>query len=229
MSERERALQLLRRIERESLYATPLLRDETGFVRTLVLGVLRWRSRLDYVVEKLAGREVDAEVLDVLRLGVYQLMFTGVAPFAAVSETVSLAPTRARGFVNAILRRASESDLLAFGRNDLAIRTAHPRWLIDRWTRTYGAARTAKIAEANQELSYPDIIIDGELPPGAEPSSLVDGVAKVKGPSAGFYAMDEGSAVIAEIAAAAGHDILDLAAAPGGKTRVMVRRGADVV
>jgi 16S rRNA (cytosine967-C5)-methyltransferase len=229
MSERDRALQLLRRIERESLYAMPLLHDETGFVRTLVLGVLRWRSRLDYIIERLAEREVDAEVLDVLRLGVFQLMFTGVAPFAAVSETVSLAPTRASGFVNAILRRASEADLPAFGRNDLAIRTAHPSWLIERWTRVYGAARTEKMAEANQELSYPDIIIDGELPPGAEPSSLVDGIAKLRGSSAGFYAMDEGSAVIAAIAAAAGHEVLDLAAAPGGKTRVMARRGAEVV
>ena len=43
MNERERALQLLRRIERESLYATLVLINETGFVRTLVLGVLRWR------------------------------------------------------------------------------------------------------------------------------------------------------------------------------------------
>ncbi len=226
MSERERALQLLRRIESESLYATPLLRDESGFVRTLVLGVLRWRSRLDYVAGRLAEREIDDEVLDVLRLGLYQLMFTSVARFAAVSETVSLAPQRARGFVNAILRRATEAGLLAFGRNDLAIQTAHPRWLIDRWTRVYGAARTTKIAEANQELSYPDIIVDGELPPDAEPSSLVEGIAKLKGSSAGFYAMDEGSAVIASIAASAGRDILDLAAAPGGKTRVMARRGA---
>jgi 16S rRNA (cytosine967-C5)-methyltransferase len=229
MSERERALQLLRRIERESLYASLVLGEETGFVRTLVLGVLRWRSRLDYIVGKLAEREVDDEVLDVLRLGVYQLMFTGVAPFAAVSETVSLAPPRARGFVNAILRRASEADLLAFGRGDLSIRTAHPRWLIDRWTGTFGAARTERIADANQELSYPDIIVDGELPPGAEPSLLVEGIAKLKGSSAGFYAMDEGSAVIAVIAANAGHDILDLAAAPGGKTRVMARRAANVV
>jgi 16S rRNA (cytosine967-C5)-methyltransferase len=229
MAERDRALQLLRRIEHESLYASPLLRDEPGFVRTLVLGVLRWRSRLDYVVEKLAERVVDEEVLGVLRLGVYQLMFTDVAPYAAVSETVSLAPERARGFVNAILRRGSEADLLAFGGNDLAIRTAHPRWLIDRWTRMYGAERAARIAGANQELSYPDIIVDGPLPPGAEPSSLIGGIAKLKGSSAGFYGIDEGSAVIAAIAAAAGRDVLDLTAAPGGKTRVMQLRGADVV
>ena len=45
MTERARALQLLQRIEREQLYASLLLLGETGFVRTVVLGVLRWRSR----------------------------------------------------------------------------------------------------------------------------------------------------------------------------------------
>ncbi|MCU1350202.1 MAG: NusB/RsmB/TIM44 [Acidobacteria bacterium] len=229
MTDRERALQLLRRIERESLYASLLLHEETGFVRTLVLGVLRWRSRLDYVIGKLAERPVDEEVLDVLRIGIYQLMFTDVARYAAVGETVALAPKRARGFTNAILRRATEADLLAFGRNDVAIRTAHPSWLLERWTRMYGAERAARIAEANQEYSYPDIIIDGPLPEGAEPSQLVDGIAKLKGSSAGFYGIDEGSAVIAAIAAAAGGKILDLTAAPGGKTRVMAKRAADVV
>lgn len=230
MTDRERALQLLRRIERESLYASLLLHDETGFVRTLVLGVLRWRSRIDYVLEKLAERPVDDEVLDVLRLGLFQLMFTDVARYAAVAESVELAPKRARGFANAILRRATEADLLAFGRNDVAVRTAHPRWLFDRWTRMYGAERAAKIAAANQELSYPDIIVDGPLPPGAEPSQLVEGIAKLHGSSLGYYGIDEGSAVIAAIAAAAGGDILDLTAAPGGKTRFMAtKRAADVV
>jgi len=233
MTDRERALQLIRRIERESLYASRLLHEESGFVRTLVLGVLRWRSRLDYVIEKLADRAVDDEVLDILRIGIYQLMFTDVARYAAVAETVALSPKRARGFTNAILRRASEADLMAFGRNDVAVRTSHPRWLLDRWTRMYGAERAARIAGANQELSYPDIIMDGPLPPDAEPSELVEGIAKLQGSSAGYYGIDEGSAVIAATAAssalAAGGDILDLTAAPGGKTRVMAGRGADVV
>ena len=78
-----------------------------------------------------------------------------VAQYAAVGETVELAPQRARGFVNAILRRIAEG---APEPQDLATRTAHPQWLIDRWTRMYGAERAAKIAEANQELSYPDVL-----------------------------------------------------------------------
>ncbi len=225
--ERLRALQLLRRIERESAFASPLLTNDTGFVRTLVLGVLRWRSRLDFVIDAFAKGAIEPEVRDILRLGALQLLFMHVAPHAAVGETAQLAPLRARGFVNAILRRISKN---APEPADVATRTAHPQWLIDRWSRNYGADRAAKIAEANQELSFPDVMSDLP-PPGATPSALVPGMWKLTGSSAEVegIVLDEGSAVIADIAAAAGDDVLDLAAAPGGKSLVMRARGARVV
>jgi len=235
-SERARALGLLQRIEREDLYASLVLLGETGFVRTIVLGVLRWRSRLDFVIAELAQRPVkklDDAVVDVLRLGLYQLLFMDVPAYAAVSEAVDLAPKRARGFVNAILRRASRGSIPEPG--DVAPRTAHPQWLVDRWSAIYGAERAAKIAEANQELSYPDVLALGEAqPPDAERSALVPDLWKLRGSSAEldrehFYPMDEGSAVIAAIACAAGRDVLDLAAAPGGKTIYMKHHGARVV
>jgi len=227
MSERQRALQILRRIERDRAFAAPLLANESGFVRTLVLGVLRWRSRLDFAIARHARRKIDADVLDVLRIGAYQRFYMDVAPYAAVSETVELAPKHARGFVNAILRRITNDDP-----PDLATRTAHPPWLIARWIRNYGEERAAKIAAANQELSFPDVmIIGGASPPGAEPSALVPDMWKLRGSSADVVGIvvDEGSAVVADIAAATSHDILDLAAAPGGKSMVVFMRGADVV
>jgi 16S rRNA (cytosine967-C5)-methyltransferase len=235
-NERQRALHLLQRIERENLYASLLLIGESGFVRTLVLGVLRWRSRLDFAIGVLAKRSIrqlDAQVIDVLRVGLYQLLYMDVAPYAAVSETVDLAPKRARGFVNAILRGATRARPPE--PPDLPTRTAHPAWLIERWTRTYGADRAARIAEADQELSYPDVLsLRGTAPPDAVPSTLVPDVYKLHGSSAEldrreFHPMDEGSAVVAAIARAAGDDILDLAAAPGGKALYMSRHGARVV
>jgi 16S rRNA (cytosine967-C5)-methyltransferase len=226
-NDRQRALQLLRRIERESAYASLLLSNDTGFVRTLVLGVLRWRSRLDFVIDAFAKGKIEPEIRDILRLGALQLLFMHVAPHAAVGETVQLAPLRARGFVNAILRRISKG---APEPPDIATRTAHPQWLIDRWTRMYGAERAAKIAEANQGLSFPDVMTDSP-PADATASELVPGMWKLTGSSAdvGGIVLDEGSGVIADIAAAAGDDVLDLAAAPGGKSLVMRARGARVV
>ena len=236
MNERERALQLLQRIERESLYASLVLLGESGFVRTLVLGVLRWRSRLDFIISELAQRPVkrlDLPVIDALRLGMYQLLYMNVPQHAAVSETVDLTPKRARGFVNAILRNATRGKPPE--PRDPATRYAHPRWLFDRWVKTYGEERATKIAEANQELSYPDALsLRGGVPPESTPSELVPDIWKLRGSSAElsrneFYPMDEGSAVIAAIARACGDDILDLAAAPGGKTIYMTHAGAKVV
>jgi len=235
-SERAHALQLLQRIEREDLYASLLLIGESGFVRTLVLGVLRWRSRLDFAIEVLAKRPVkklDPPVVDVLRLGLMQLLFMDTPAYAAVSESVDLAPKRARGFVNAVLRNAGRVKLP--DPPDAATRFAHPPWILERWARFYGAERAAKIAEANQELSYPDVLaLSAEPPPDAVRSTLVPDVWKLHGSSADldraeFHPMDEGSAVIAAIARACGPTILDLAAAPGGKTLYMEQHGAHVV
>src|SRR5205085_4847666 len=87
----------------------------------------------------------------------------------------------------------------------------------------------------NQELSYPDVLsLTGEVPPDATMSTIVDRVYKLRGSSAElarakFWPMDEGSTLIASIAANQGNDIIDLAAAPGGKTLYMTMRGARVV
>jgi 16S rRNA (cytosine967-C5)-methyltransferase len=250
VTERERALELLRRIDRESLYATITLLGESGVVRTIVLGVLRWRSRLDHAIETFAERKIgrlDPLVVDVLRAGIYQLHFMDVAAYAAVSESVDLAPKRARGFVNAILRRATKG---LPEPPDVATKFAHPKWMFDRWSRVYGEKRAVAIMEANQQLSYPDVLsLNGSPPPTGETSSLVPDVFKLQGSSAdldraNFYPMDEGSAVIAFIASLCGRglqpaeprtevrghtDVLDMAAAPGGKTLYMQHRGAGVV
>src|ERR1700742_993814 len=220
VNERERALLLLQRVEREAAFAAPLLQKDaerngdSGFVRVLVLGVLRWRSLLDHFIVPLASRrldKVDPAVVDILRLGLFQLFDTGVAPYAVVSETVDLAGRhagRARGFVNAILRKASSSDLRALiprgtSVRDVAVRNGHPEWLVARWTRTFGAARAEAIARANQELSYPDLLLNtarsaDDLRAQLEgietsPSPFLDDMVRLRGASSALaQALDEG-------------------------------------
>jgi 16S rRNA (cytosine967-C5)-methyltransferase len=238
VTERERAVDLLRRIDRDGLFSSIVLANEPGFVRALVLGVLRWRSRLDFAIEKLSHRRLarlDPIVVEILRIGLFQLQFMDIATYAAVSETVDLAARRAKrakGLVNAVLRSATRGIPEP---PDDATRLAHPAWLFERWRKQYGGERALKIAEANQELSYPDaLVLEGPPPAASQPSTLVEGMVRLAGSTSELdretiYPMDEGSAVIAAIAANSGREVLDLAAAPGGKTLYMASRGARVI
>lgn len=233
---------------------------QTDFVRTIVSGVARWRGLLDHFVSVLAGRpleRIDPEALEVLRIGLYQLRFMNVPDHAAVSESVDLAgrrTPRAKGFVNAILRSAIRRDLdsLVPAGDDLdsiSIRLSHPRWLVERWVRRFGRDRAIRIAEANQELSRADLLVNvarvgatellarfKERGVEATASTLVPGMIRLGSSSRDVadevargevYPMDEGSALVA-LGASGGRTILDLAAAPGSKTMVLRRIGATV-
>lgn len=268
MNIRADALEILRRVD-EGAFAAPLLERSGGdardanFLRTIVLGVLRWRSRLDHVIENLAGRRIsriDPVALDLLRIGVYQLMYMEVPPYAAVSETVTLAgrrASRAKGFINAVLREATRSDLHAMlpgephaSAHRLAVEFAHPAWLVERWIDVYGADRARKILESNQTLSHPDLLVNrrkismaeaqallGERGIPHEVSPLVDGMLRIEGSTSPlrdelasglFHPMDEGSALVASLMGSPAGRLLDAAAAPGGKSLLLTMGGARV-
>ncbi len=266
MSERLRALNLLDRIELTQSFATPLLVNESDLVRTYVLGVLRWRSQLDFLIAKLSSRaatRIDVRVLQILRLGIFELRFMHSAAYAAVDGTVELAKLRAgraSGFVNAVLRSATRtgdlSVLLPIGDKPaaVAVRWAHPEWIIERWNRQFGAARAEGIAAANQQLSFPDLLINvsrisvekahallTEREVKFSPSNLVPGMVRLEESTekvAGeireglFYPMDEGSGLVAALLASeesGSAEVLDLAAAPGGKSFFLRSRGVRVL
>ncbi len=117
---------------------------DAALATELTYGTLRAQGTLDAVLQRCSNRPlstVDPNVLDVLRLGAYQLLYTRVRAHAAVSTTVDLAPRRAAGFVNAVLRGVGRNDLdawfaeIAPGADDdpignLAVRYAHPAWVV---------------------------------------------------------------------------------------------------
>ena len=174
---RAAAFDILLRIERESSYASELLHSATyrrlsipdhALATELIMGVLRWRSRLD---EDIAGAtsqpiaKLDIEILIALRLALYQFRWLDRIPQrAALYESVELVK-RARKrsaapFVNAVLRKLSaaphEREILTNTDSDspeiLARVSAHPVWLVERWVCDYGLAAARQICKHNQTV-----------------------------------------------------------------------------
>jgi 16S rRNA (cytosine967-C5)-methyltransferase len=119
---------------------------DAAFATELAFGTIRWQGFYDAVITEAAGRpteRIDPQVLDVLRLGVHQLLGMRVATHAAADQTVGLAKVvagaGASGFVNAVMRRTSERSLEEWreavvpaggGVEALAVRHSHPPWVV---------------------------------------------------------------------------------------------------
>ncbi len=256
---RAAAFDILLRVERESSYASELLHSRTyerltavdhSLTTELVMGVLRWRSLLDSEIATSSAQplsKLDLEILTALRLAVYQLRWLSRIPGrAAINESVELVK-RARKrsaapFVNAVLRK------LAVGQDDnrtqhaisdasaetLASSSAHPLWLVERWTQAYGIHSALRICHHNQSVPVTAIRLrrheaedqlraEGiELAPGA----LLASARRVqRGDITRTAAFRAGLCVVQDeasqlVAALVGHgtQILDCCAAPGGKT-----------
>ena len=141
---------------------------DAAFCTELVHGTLRWQGSYDAVLARCVSRplaEVDADLLDVLRLGTHQLLRMRVGAHAAVGETVTLARSelgqRRTGLVNAVLRKVSQRDFAQWvaavapadeiGR--LSIEQAHPRWVVEAFADALGndLAEIAELLAADNE------------------------------------------------------------------------------
>jgi 16S rRNA (cytosine967-C5)-methyltransferase len=126
------------------------------WLRELLYGMLRQRGSIDAILdERVRGGlvRVDPDLVDLMRLGVYQLLFMGSVPaYAAIAQTVELAKVRhgigASKLMNAVLRRIDrERENLAVPLpldpvEALAVRYSHPRWIVARWLARYGEEGT---------------------------------------------------------------------------------------
>ncbi len=136
---------------------------DRALVTEITTGTLRWLGALDWVIEQVAARptgRLDDEVLTVLRLGAYQLLYLErIPPAAAVHESVTLVrrvgKASAAGLVNAVLRRIAStartpplpaepgaSDTREVRLAYLSVTCSHPRWLVERWLDRRGFLRT---------------------------------------------------------------------------------------
>jgi len=177
---RQVAFDVLRAVTERDAYANlalPALLRERGisgrdaaFATELTYGTCRSRGLLDAIISTAAGRppeQIDSVLLDLLRLGAYQLLRTRVEPHAAVSTTVEQAgiefDTTRAGFVNGVLRTISRKDEAAWvaelappaasdpiGR--IAFTHAHPRWV----AQAFADALGARAGELGQLLASDD-------------------------------------------------------------------------
>ncbi len=133
------------------------------WLRELVYGMLRQRGTIDAILEeRVRGglSRVDPDLVDLMRLGVYQLMHMGSVPaYAAIAQTVEIAKVRhgigASKLMNAVLRRIDResNDLSVTPPDDdveaLALKYSHPRWLVARWLARFGEEQTAILLMKN--------------------------------------------------------------------------------
>ena len=161
------ALDVLRAVRRDDAYANLLLprllrdrnldRRDKALATELTYGTARTAGVLDVIIASAAGRpisEIDGDLLDVLRLGSYQLLRTRIGSHAAVSTSVDLVRAShgmgQAGFVNAVLRKVSQRDeqlwidTVAPSMADdmvgnLAFTYAHPRWIADVFAQSLGS------------------------------------------------------------------------------------------
>jgi 16S rRNA (cytosine967-C5)-methyltransferase len=224
-----------------SLEKEPMSPLDRAFFMEIFFGVLRNLSRLDFLITRLRDGRLDPETQAVLRLGLYQIFHMRTAAHAAVNETVSLAG-RARGLVNAILRRAlREKETLEAALVDAgpAIALSHPQFLLDRWEKAFGEEATRLLCAWNNEpaevhvranelrISTADLLRSAE---GAQVSPFHPLAIKVRHlPPAWLaeglcYVQDPSTLVSCDLLAPQpGEVVLDACAAPGGKTTYLAQ------
>lgn len=246
---RAAAYEVLRRVFEEDAYADRALRTaseglddrDRALARRLAFGSVQRVRTLDHAIETLGRRPVrklDAPVLAALRLGAYQLAYLdGVPRYAAVNESVELVRRarleRAVPFTNAVLRRIADGiGALLSSLPEGPLKHSYPDWIWDVWRRDLG--EEAALALMRVQNEPPPVVVrhvrglapDGAATdvPGAYEVARVDEEALAAGR---IWPQSRASQVAALcVGAREGERVLDVCAAPGGKTSMLA---GDVV
>lgn len=218
---------------------------ERALAKQLAFGTVQRRLTLDHVIARHADRELDPPVRAALQLGLYQLLFLdGVADHAAIGEAVELAkPSPGHRLVNAVLRKVQRegAELPADDTPEgAAIRHSHPLWLAQLWFGWLGAAEARALMAADNEpaelalranrlVEFDLSDVPGERRGDAIVLTGAFDALRHRGYAAGaFTPQSRGSQLVSEVLdPQPGERVLDLCAAPGGKTTdIAARMGA---
>lgn len=234
----------------------PTSERDAGLLRELSYGSLRWHHRLMHQANRLLTRPLktrDAPLASLIRLGLYQLQWLRIPDHAAVAATVAAADNlglgRAKGLVNAVLRRflREREQLAASLKGVREAETSHPDWMIDRiradwpdaWRRVVDANNRPPPmwlrvnARRSTRDDYLDILSDAGIP--ATPAQDISSAILLAEPrpkhtlpgfADGLISVHDAGAQLAArwLAPNSGHRVLDACAAPGGKCAHLLER-----
>ena len=224
------------------------------FISILFYGIIERQITLDYIISKYSSKpldKIDKDVLCILRIGIYQLLYMSSIPDnAAVNETVNLAKqahkASASGFVNAVLRnfiRDNKKIILPKDKTQAySIEYSCPLWLVDKWIKEYGEKNAVQIMAStiskpeitirvnNLKISSDDLItilenegIDSKKSELIENCLILENCGSIERLDSfkkGFFHVQDISSQLCCMAIGACENdiVLDLCAAPGGKS-----------
>jgi len=260
-SPREVALQILYDIEKNGAYLnisfqsrgekSGLSGRDAAFVKELTYGVMQRKLTLDKVIAQFSSvklRKLAPYVLCILRMGLYQLFYMDKIPqSAAVNESVHLAGKyagRSQGFINAILRRATQEGIqLPEGHDSeaLSVRYSHPLPLVCWLQDQFGYEKALQILKENNEApplclrtnvlktTREALIVrlgeEGILAQNGAMSNVAvvaegGGIRQTEAYAEGLFTIQDQSAQLVALALRPlpGQRVYDVCAAPGGKT-----------
>lgn len=224
---------------------------DRAFARAIAATVMRRLGTIDRLIDGALDKELPKRAgptRDILRAGVAELLFLRVPAHAAVAMNVETADKDAtakhyKALVNAVLRRLSREGDARLAALDME-RLDTPDWLWESWSAAYGEATARAIARAHYENPPLDLSVKDEsaaamwaeelgaalLPTGTLRLEEAGRVEELPGFAKGvWWVQDAAAALPAKLLGdVAGREVLDLCAAPGGKTASLAARGAHV-
>jgi 16S rRNA (cytosine967-C5)-methyltransferase len=218
---------------------------DAGFARALASESLRHMGALDAVLRHFMAKPLQPHkagaASEILLLGACELLVLKVAPHAAVDAANQLAAKDKKAvhfkpLINAVLRKiAKEGEAVLSGLDRERLST--PDWLWTRWTAQYGAGVARQIARAHQQEASIDIVMKSpDAPPGENLFGVVrrlsdsGRIEELTGFGDGHWWVQDAAATLPALLLGdvAGKKVIDLCAAPGGKTMQLAAAGAKV-
>jgi 16S rRNA (cytosine967-C5)-methyltransferase len=221
---------------------------DAGFARALASETLRNMGALDAVLRKFMAKPLAPHkagaASEILLLGACEILVLKVAPHAAVDAANELAAKDSKAvhfkpLINAVLRKlAREGEAVLSGLDRERLST--PDWLWSRWTAQYGAGTARAIARTHQQAAAVDIVLKS-LNAAFPPSEGLFGTVRrlndagrideLSGFAEGDWWVQDAAATLPVLLLGdvAGKSVIDLCAAPGGKTLQLAVRGAQVM